>query len=176
MAARLLTRGLLSPCTGYFLGVHRSMLREGGSARCQPTTSTYGPLSALSCWNLSYHVEHHDFPGVPWSRLPAVTRAAPEFYSELDSSTRRTPTPLQLFLSLHSLPPRCRPAAASLPLRYTHSALALHAPRLTCHAIGKSSIRDRRSFYSTIWRWFHHGHEWSYGCHTQLTADRLQRG
>jgi len=31
-------------------------------------------------------VEHHDFPTVPWARLPAVRRLAPEFYADLDWS------------------------------------------------------------------------------------------
>ena len=33
--------------------------------------------------NVGYHNEHHDFPAVPWSRLPALTRLAPEFYDGL---------------------------------------------------------------------------------------------
>lgn len=32
---------------------------------------------------LSYHNEHHDFPDVPWSRLPSVRKTAPEFYETL---------------------------------------------------------------------------------------------
>jgi fatty acid desaturase len=31
----------------------------------------------------SYHVEHHDFPTVPASRLPALHRIAREFYVTL---------------------------------------------------------------------------------------------
>ena len=79
----------LHPWAGYFLGVHWS---DAGSAdgptrvNCQPTMSTYEPLAALLCLNLTYHVEHHDFPNVPWSRLPAVKRAAPEFYDGLNWS------------------------------------------------------------------------------------------
>ncbi|MBV8368257.1 MAG: fatty acid desaturase [Candidatus Eremiobacteraeota bacterium] len=30
--------------------------------------------------NFGYHAEHHDFPRVPWNRLPRVLAAAPEFY------------------------------------------------------------------------------------------------
>jgi len=32
---------------------------------------------------MGYHNEHHDFVTVPWSRLPALKRAAPEFYDTL---------------------------------------------------------------------------------------------
>ena len=32
---------------------------------------------------MGYHNEHHDFPSVPWPRLPLVTQIAPEFYSDL---------------------------------------------------------------------------------------------
>jgi sphingolipid delta-4 desaturase len=44
------------------------------------TTSYYGPLNRLAL-NFGYHVEHHDFPAVPWHRLPRLTRLAPEAYT-----------------------------------------------------------------------------------------------
>lgn len=52
-------------------------LRDG-----QPTNSYYGPLNWLS-FCVGYHVEHHDFPGVPWYRLPALRRIAREHYDPL---------------------------------------------------------------------------------------------
>ena len=47
--------------------------------------STYSFLAGVLSLNLTYHVEHHDFPSVH-GRLPAVRRAAPEFYSSIRSS------------------------------------------------------------------------------------------
>eukprot|EP00966_Prymnesium_polylepis_P086008 1990591-Prymnesium_polylepis.1 len=42
----------------------------GSGAECQPTRSTSGFWADLLTFNLTRHVEHHDLPMVPWSRLP----------------------------------------------------------------------------------------------------------
>lgn len=34
---------------------------------------------------VGYHNEHHDFPSVPWTRLPALRKLAPEFYDTIPS-------------------------------------------------------------------------------------------
>lgn len=48
----------------------------------QPTNSYYGFLNHFS-FNVGFHVEHHDFPGVPWRNLPKLRALAPEMYRSL---------------------------------------------------------------------------------------------
>ena len=75
--------GGLHPCAGHFLSEHYRIFGSTTSEETpQETFSYYGPLNYLT-WNVGYHNEHHDFPFVPWSRLPLVTAAAPEWYRDL---------------------------------------------------------------------------------------------
>jgi sphingolipid 4-desaturase/C4-monooxygenase len=48
----------------------------------QETYGYYGPLNFFAL-NIGYHNEHHDFPEIPWTRLPELKRLAPEFYDHL---------------------------------------------------------------------------------------------
>ena len=50
----------------------------------QETFSYYGMLNKLAL-NVGYHNEHHDFPSIPWNRLPEIKRTAPEAYDNLAS-------------------------------------------------------------------------------------------
>ncbi len=80
--------GYLALSTLFALGLHplggRWIQEHHVTAEGQDTYSYYGPLNKL-CFNMGYHNEHHDFPAVPWNKLPELRRIAPEFYDGLKS-------------------------------------------------------------------------------------------
>ncbi len=55
----------------------------------QETMSYYGPAN-LPTLNVGYHNEHHDFPSIPWNRLPQLRKMAPDFYDTLQFETSWT--------------------------------------------------------------------------------------
>lgn len=68
------------PYGGFWLMQHAAMARNG----FQPTLSYSG--SRIWHWlNLGelYHVEHHDFPWVPFTKIEEVRRIAPEYYQPM---------------------------------------------------------------------------------------------
>ncbi len=71
----------------------------------QETYSYYGPLNRIS-FNVGYHNEHHDFPSIPWNRLPEIKQLAPEYYENLCYHTSWTKLVLQFLfdptIGLHS--------------------------------------------------------------------------
>ncbi|MBL8113432.1 MAG: fatty acid desaturase [Acidobacteria bacterium] len=64
--------------------IQEHFLVHRGQAATQETSSYYGPLNLVAL-NVGYHNEHHDFPFVPWNRLPQITKTAPEAYDTLAS-------------------------------------------------------------------------------------------
>lgn len=56
----------------------------------QPTYSLYNGIWSWFTLNAGYHTEHHDFPKIPWNKLPALTKIAPEYYKKIDHYTSYT--------------------------------------------------------------------------------------
>ncbi|TAN16065.1 MAG: fatty acid desaturase [Chitinophagaceae bacterium] len=48
----------------------------------QETYSYYGIFNKVA-FNVGYHNEHHDFPSIPWNKLPELKQDAPDFYDNL---------------------------------------------------------------------------------------------
>ncbi|KAI1250573.1 hypothetical protein MGN70_007630 [Eutypa lata] len=81
--------GSLHPTAGHFIAEHyvyetvTPTQREPANQIPVPETfSYYGPLNFFT-YNVGLHNEHHDFPAVPWTRLPKLHAIAREFYKDL---------------------------------------------------------------------------------------------
>jgi sphingolipid 4-desaturase/C4-monooxygenase len=81
--------GSLHPLAGHFIAEHYvyetvtpSQKNPDNAIPVPETFSYYGPLNFLT-YNVGLHNEHHDFPAIPWTRLPKLNRIAKEFYDDL---------------------------------------------------------------------------------------------
>ncbi|XP_006000499.1 sphingolipid delta(4)-desaturase/C4-monooxygenase DES2-like [Latimeria chalumnae] len=91
LAGSLLSMGL-HPISGHFIAEHYMYLKG------YETYSYYGPFNWLT-FNVGYHMEHHDFPSIPGSRLPLVKKMAPEYYDNLPHHTSWTRVVLDFIFS-----------------------------------------------------------------------------
>lgn len=81
--------GSLHPCAGHFIAEHYVFNQQQKRAKIASnlvpvpeTFSYYGPLNILT-YNVGLHNEHHDFPAIPWTRLPVLHEIAKDFYADL---------------------------------------------------------------------------------------------
>ncbi|KAK3325796.1 sphingolipid delta-4 desaturase like protein [Apodospora peruviana] len=81
--------GSLHPTAGHFIAEHYVYEKVTPTARdpanrlpIPETFSYYGPLNFFT-YNVGLHNEHHDFPAIPWTRLPKLNELAKEFYADL---------------------------------------------------------------------------------------------
>ena len=71
----------------HFIAEHYSLtentMYNNDPYKSQDTYSYYGPLNAVM-YNGGYHIEHHDFPRIPFRNLPKLKALAPEYYDTLE--------------------------------------------------------------------------------------------
>jgi hypothetical protein len=102
---------------GYLIGLALCHLQGHYEHAHGRTTSHYGRLYNLLCFNDGYHVEHHEKPGIHWTRLPqariegqdAAASRWPAVLRWIDDIARAIPLPCAGLCLLESVTLRCRP-------------------------------------------------------------------
>ena len=92
----------------------------------QETSSYYGPANRIAL-NVGYHNEHHDFPFVPWTRLPRVNAIGAAWYDR--PSQPPIVDPAMATVPVRSLPVALQPCDA----RRQHQRTAAAGSGSTCH-------------------------------------------
>jgi sphingolipid delta-4 desaturase len=69
----------------------------------QPTYSLYNGIWSWFTINAGYHTEHHDFPKIPWNKLPQLKKIAPEYYMNIAHYTSYTALLIE-FLTTPGIP------------------------------------------------------------------------
>jgi sphingolipid 4-desaturase/C4-monooxygenase len=91
--------GGLHPLSGRWIQEHFSFGPD------QITSNYVGPLNKFAL-NVGYHNEHHDFPEVPWNKLPELKAVAPDHYGPLQAHRSWTKLILRFILD-----PKCSVAS-----------------------------------------------------------------
>lgn len=83
----------LHPLAGRFIQEHHRPVTAlpdttGNTVPAAHETGSYVGAGNLVALNFGLHIEHHDFPAIPWNRLPRLRRIAPEAYAH--TVTRRS--------------------------------------------------------------------------------------
>ncbi|KAK8071060.1 hypothetical protein PG997_011263 [Apiospora hydei] len=81
--------GSLHPLAGHFIAEHyvystvTPTQKDPTNHLPIPETFSYYGIGNFFTYNVGLHNEHHDFPAVPWTRLPKLHALAREFYADL---------------------------------------------------------------------------------------------
>lgn len=70
----------LHPFAAHFIAEHYEFINR-------METYDYIGWANFFILNIGYHTEHHDFPMIPWTRLPLLRKMAPEYYETLPVHT-----------------------------------------------------------------------------------------
>lgn len=65
----------IHPFAGHLIAEHYEFINK---------LETYDYIGWINFFNLNigFHIEHHDFPMIPWARLPLLRKMAPEYYEK----------------------------------------------------------------------------------------------